>query len=401
MHKKQIIIVNHGLRIGGIERSLLALLNVIDYTLYNVDLFLFIHDGEFMSQIPKQVNLLTEIKKYNSLLISINENFKHKFFDVLAVKLYASIKAKLFCRKNNISAANMVYFDYLHKYVAKFLPKINPDKEYHFAISFMNPHYVCATKINCNKSIAWIHTDYSFFEFDKRSEVSMWSKYNYIASISNSCTEAFVKQFPELKDKIILIENILSPDFVREQAEMIDVSNEMPKEKDVINICSAGRFSHAKNFDNVPFICKKLHEIGCNVKWYLIGHGGDEDLILSKIKHAGMQNHVIILGKKENPYPYMKACDIYVQPSRFEGKAVTVREAQILCKLVVITDFATSASQLQDGIDGIIVPIDNEACARGIKYLIDNVELQKRLIENCRNSDFGNEKEIKKIHDLM
>ena len=401
MHKKKIIIVSHCMRIGGVERSLLALLDAIDYTLYDVDLFLFIHDGEFMLQIPKSVNLLPEVKKYNSLLISINENIKHRFFDILASKLYASLKAKRFCRKNNIDTANMVYFDYLHKYATKFLPKINPNKEYDLAISFLTPHYVVPQKVNGKKRIAWIHTDYSFFEFDKKAEVSMWNEYDYIASVSDSCTNSFVKQFPELKDKIVMIENILSPDFVRQQAEIEDVRGEMPKENGITLLCSVGRFSSQKNFDNIPFICKLLVESGIKVHWYLIGYGGDEALIRLKIAEADMQKYVIILGKKENPYPYMSACDIYVQPSRYEGKAVTVREAQILCKPVVITNFTTSASQLQDGVDGIIVPMNNEKCAKGIQSLIEDKTLQQKLIENCRNSDFGNEKEIEKIYSLI
>ena len=107
-----------------------------------------------------------------------------------------------------------------------------------------------------------------------------------------------------------------------------------------------------------------------NVKWYLIGLGPDEELIRKKIEETGMQEHVIILGKKENPYPYMKACDIYVQPSRHEGKCVAVREAQILGKPVIITNYETSVSQLKDGYDGVIVSMDNEKCAQGIAEVI-------------------------------
>jgi glycosyltransferase involved in cell wall biosynthesis len=198
----------------------------------------------------------------------------------------------------------------------------------------------------------------------------------------------------------VLIENILSPDFIRKQADKADISIEIPKDRN-ITLCSVGRFTHAKNFDNVPVICEKLLEMGMNIKWYLVGYGGDEALIRSKIQEVGMQDYVIILGKKENPYPYMKACDIYVQPSRYEGKAVTVREAQILCKPVVITNFATSSSQLQNGVDGMIVSMDNEDCAIGIKSLIDNKTLQEQLIENCRKSNFGNEQEVEKIYNLI
>ena len=97
----------------------------------------------------------------------------------------------------------------------------------------------------------------------------------------------------------------------------------------------------------------------------------------------------------------MKACDIYVQPSRYEGKAVTVREAQILYKPVVITNFPTAKSQLQDGVDGLIVPLDNDLAAKGIANFIKNVSLQQRFIEYMQTHDYGNEKEVKKIYALM
>lgn len=114
-----------------------------------------------------------------------------------------------------------------------------------------------------------------------------------------------------------------------------------------------------------------------------------------------MQKNVILLGKKENPYPYMNACDIYVQPSRYEGKAVTVREAQTLAKPVVITNFPTSKSQLEDGVDGIIVPMDNEGCAKGIMSLIDDKELQQKLINNCKSRDYSNKQEIEKLYKII
>ncbi|MDR1584012.1 MAG: glycosyltransferase [Prevotellaceae bacterium] len=399
--KKRIIIISQCMRIGGAERSLITLLNSINYTLYDVDLFLFIHDGEFMPLIPKQVNLLPEIRKYTSLLIPVKSNIRYGFFDVLAGKTYAFIKAKLFCKRHRIGAQNMVYFNYQQRYTVFALPIINPETIYDLAISFLTPHYVIPRKVRCRKSIAWIHTDYSFFDFDKKAETNMWNRYDYIASISEAVTMSFTRTFPSLVNKIILIENMLSSDFIRRQADIEKVDREIPKEKGGTAICSIGRFSNAKNFDNIPFICKKLFEMGCRVKWYLIGYGGEESLIRSKIEESCMQEYVIILGKKENPYPYIKACDIYVQPSRYEGKAVTVREAQILCKPVVITNYATSGSQLENGVDGIIVPMGNEGCAKGIKTLIENKDLQSRLIENCKNRDFGNEKEIEKIYSII
>ena len=168
-----------------------------------------------------------------------------------------------------------------------------------------------------------------------------------------------------------------------------------------VKILSAGRFCDAKNFDNVPDICRRLMENGLDVKWHLIGYGGEEPLIRQKIAEAGMQERVIILGKKDNPYPYMRACDLYVQPSRYEGKAVTVREAQLLGKPVVITSYATSASQLEDGVDGAIVPMDSVGCAAGIAALLRDPARMQQLSENCASRDYTNSAEIEKIYALM
>jgi glycosyltransferase involved in cell wall biosynthesis len=170
---------------------------------------------------------------------------------------------------------------------------------------------------------------------------------------------------------------------------------------------SVGRFCEAKNYDNVPDICKRLvsalspQPSALSVRWYIIGYGGDEALIRQKIAEAGMEDHVIILGKQTNPYPYIKACDIYVQPSRYEGKSVTVREAQMLCKPVVVTNYPTASSQIKDSVDGKIVPMDNEGCAQGIADFIMNTELQEQIKEYLQTHDYGNMAEVKKLYKLI
>lgn len=172
---------------------------------------------------------------------------------------------------------------------------------------------------------------------------------------------------------------------------------------ELVKLLSIGRFSEAKNYDNVPDICSRLQALcpGLDIKWYLIGYGGGEKLIRQKIAEAGMEGHVIILGKKSNPYPYIKACDLYVQPSRYEGKSVTVREAQILCKPVIVTNYPTAHSQINDGVDGVIVPLDNEGCARGIASVIADSELRQRITAYLAAHDYGNESEVNKIYELL
>ena len=138
-----------------------------------------------------------------------------------------------------------------------------------------------------------------------------------------------------------------------------------------------------------------------NVRWYLIGFGPDENLIKEKIKEEHMEKNVIMLGKKSNPYPYICRCDLYVQPSRYEGKCVSVKEAQMLGKPVVITNYATAGSQLKDGVDGKIVSLDNKECAKMLAELLENVNEIQKYKKNCHESNFSNTVEVQKIYKMM
>ena len=188
--------------------------------------------------------------------------------------------------------------------------------------------------------------------------------------------------------------------YIKNLVNEFSTEQEMPSD-DSIKLLSIGRFSPQKKFDEIPVICRKIRELGIDVKWYLIGYGGEEQLIRQKIAEEHMEEYVIILGKKENPYPYIKACDIYLQPSRYEGKSVAVREAQALNKPVIITNYATAQSQLKDGYDGIIVPMDIQGSVKEISEVIRNEKLQKTLIENTKKSDYTNTGEIKKLYEIV
>lgn len=396
MRMKKILIVSHCMEVGGAEKSLIELLNCIDYDQYSVDLFLLKHSGEFMSQINENVKLLKEIPQYAALMKPISEVMKSKQFFVGFSRLFAK-GCSYICAKKNRVWKDTYTLEYAHKYSQIFLPKIS-HQYYDLAISFLTPHYFSVSKVKAKRRIAWVHTDYTYLEVDRKSELKMWGKYDYIAAISESSKRAFEKKFVELQDKTFIIENILSNNSVWNQAER-DVTDEIDKSK--ITVCSVGRFSYAKNFDNVPNICRRIVESGFDVRWYLIGFGGEEEKIRKQIEMEQMQENVIILGKRLNPYPYIKACDFYIQPSRYEGKSVSVREAQILQKPVIITNYTTAKSQVIDRIDGVIVPMDNEGCANGIVHVFRDQKLQKQLIYNCKNRDFSNKKEIEKLYDLV
>lgn len=394
--RKKILIVSHALELGGAERSLIGLLDAIDEEKYQVDLFLMRHEGELLGMIPDKVTLLPEISAYTVLARPMAEVLKERHFLLCAARMFGKIKASLYDKRYHYKDSG-VALEYSHKYTCPFMPKIQPQKEYDVAISFLTPHYFVMKKVHARKKIAWIHTDYTNVPVNKKSESAMWGVYGTIVAISKAAATAFKKTFTDVKSDIIIMENILPQRLIEWQAK-----EKCELDSSCFKILSIGRFCTAKNFDNVPDICRRLTEMmEINIKWFLIGFGSDEQLIRQKIKENRMEDRVIILGKKSNPYPYIKACDLYVQPSRYEGKCVSVKEAQMLGKPVVITAYSTSSSQLENGVDGIIVPMDNEKCAMGIAELIKNRDKMQALSNNCRERDYSNQSEVKKIYAVF
>lgn len=397
--KKRLFISMHYLELGGAEISLIGLLQALDYSRYEVDLFIHRHQGELMQFIPKEVNLLPEIPAYACIESPIKETLIKGKIGVAYGRLRAKWRARKYLPKDPLKPQHSV-FQYIAQEVEPYLPSLNKYGEYDLAISFLQPHNYVLSKVKAKKKACWIHTDYTKVEFDADAELPIWASYDHIVSISPDVTKSFLQVFPSVKSKIVEIENILSSDFVRRRADEKNVSAEMFKKNGIVNVLSVGRFTDAKNYDNVPDICRRIRKKGIDLRWYIIGFGNDV-LIRQKIQETRMEDYVIILGKRSNPYPYIKECDIYVQPSRYEGKSVTVREAQMLCKPVVITEYPTAKSQIQHGVDGIIVLMNNEGCAKGIVDFIKDVNLQQQIVKYLQTHDYGNANEVKKLYELI
>lgn len=115
-----------------------------------------------------------------------------------------------------------------------------------------------------------------------------------------------------------------------------------------------------------------------------------------------LEDNIILLGQKTNPYVYMKRCDIYVQTSRNEGLGLTVIEAKILEKPIVCTNFSTASSLITDRVDGLLCNIEEENIASKILELIRNKELYAMILKNLRvEQKFDTKREIEKIYRLV
>lgn len=395
--KKKILLIMPSMFIGGAERSLLGLLEALDCEDLDVSLFLYRHEGEFLKEIPDHVNLLPEMDAYRTFDVPIKSLLFGSKARFGLARLVSKAAINVHCLLTGKKRGVWMSMQYTAKYLLPLLPDI--PGEYDMAIMFLGVGDILIHKVRAKTKLTWCHTDYDTLYPDSKMDMETYSALDHVVAVSEACASKIRKRYPELGEKVIVVENILAVDLSRKLA--LESAEDLIRNPGEIILLSIGRYCEAKNFDNVPNICSRLHQMGLNVKWYIIGYGGDEAKIQKEILVENMEEHVILLGKKENPYPYIKNCDLYVQPSRYEGKSVTVREAQMLGKPVVITCYATSSSQLEDGVDGVIVPMDNEGCAEGIAALLRNPERMAQLSAVCLSRDYSNRSEIRILKDCL
>lgn len=386
--KKRILFNIHYLEIGGAETSLIGLLHSLNPDDFNVDLLINDPRGELMNYVPQWVNIIPSPEEYRMIERPIVEVLKRKHLRIVFARLIAKYKFGRYIRREKPSDGNAI-FGYVGKYVTSALPSLRYLGEYDVAVSYVTPHNIVRDKVLAKKKIAWIHTDYSKVDVNPAIELPVWETFDKIVSISPDVTATFLSVFPSLGNKIIEIENFLPVDLILKRADEF-TPEEMPKEKGIINLLTIGRYSQQKRMDEIPLMARIIKESGVDFRWYLIGYGNSQEL--SKIKEAikkyNVADCVILLGKKENPYPYIKASDIYVQPSRYEGKSITVREAQLLGKPVVITRYPTAPSQIRDQVDGFIGPYDSNLFAEYLVKIITDSESLNKVIKNLNETTY-------------
>lgn len=393
--KKNILFIIPGLGVGGAEKSLVNLLSEFDYSKYNVDLFLLNKEGMFIEFLPKEVNILEQ-----------GENLK-----IFSRSLYQSIKG--FLVKGNIRLAyNRTMFflinklfknkgkaeQYTWKYLRSAIGKL--DKNYDVAIGYLEKtsNYICVDCVQANKKIGWIHNDYRKLILDKNFDEKFFNKLNFLVTVSEKCEDIVIDEFPSLQDKVKLIYNVISKEMIYRLADEKIDGNEMPKDK--INILSIGRLNNQKGFDMAIEACKKLIDNGNDICWTVIGEGNDRDKLEELIIKNGLNDSFRLIGVKKNPYKYMSKADVYVQPSRFEGKSIAIDEAKILCKPIVVTNFSTVLDQIKNDKNGIISEMNSKSLADKISNCIYDYELRNKLIKNLEKESSFADTEVEKLYCL-
>ncbi|WP_410513561.1 glycosyltransferase [Paenibacillus sp. BR2-3] len=397
--KKRLLFVMNNLQCGGAEKSLISLLQTLDYSRVEVDLFLFRHEGIFMSQIPEQVNLLNEPRHYKYFNMSIKTalaeclrrgNIRIALARTIAQFIFITEKNKARCEQR------------AWKYVSKSVQKIQG--RYDVAIGYLekNPIYCVIDKTDAHTKIGWIHTNYSNLEMDAAIDRPFFNKLDRLVTVSEECARAIQEEFQDQQEKVKVIHNIVSPSIIRHMAGT-EPQEQLQFDREFTNIITLSRLSYAKGIDFAIEACRILVGSAYKVKWYILGFGTDQEQKDCRhlIEKYGLENHFILLGVKDNPYPYIRHADLYVQTSRFEGKSIAIDEAKIMHKPIVVTNFSTAKDQIEHEKNGLIVEMNPEAIAEGIVKLITGEELRTQWVNQLSQENLGTESEIDKLYELI
>lgn len=392
---KSILFIINSLTIGGSEKSLISLLGFIDYSKYKVDLLMLKKGEAFDKFIPNEVNIL-EVPEYYKYLqgnlrnIKIKNRFKYRF-----IRYKCSLDLRLNGRKGKIRNNQQIFYENQKN----ILEKIN--KNYDIAISYAQgfPTYLLADKINANKKIAWINCDYSATMYDKDLDKYYYDKVDKIIAVSESGKKSIIRVNKEYENKIEVIKDIVNPDLIIKMSE--DSINEINNLE--FNIVTVARLVEGyKGYDIAVEACKILKDKGYKFKWYAIGEGHDREKIENRIKHNNLEKEFILLGSKDNPYPYMKKCNLYVQTSRKEGFGLTVVEAKILKKPIVCTNFATAKEIINNNIDGLIVKTDVKSLSEGIIKMIEDKEFYNNISKELMDKKvYSSINQINKFYNVI
>lgn len=363
--KKRVLFAVKNMNIGGVEKALLSLLGTIPQLEYEVDLLLLEEYGGFMEQIPSWVNVIV-LKEYADIRDEVNlppvkvigQHLRHGRFG-RAVSLGVAY------------ALSKLTGDTSHYYRAVFRSVPALDKAYDIAVSYTSiinylTWYVMH-KVWAEKRIGWIHFDISKLTIDHAFMEKLHSEMDKIYVVSTQAYEAFMAEFPNLAEKCEVRYNVVDAEMIRSMAQE---PAESIREEGVRTIVTLGRLSAEKGQDMVPAVAQRLREAGISFRWYLIGDGNLRPGLEKAIRENGLEDTVILLGTKANPYPYLKQADIYVQTSVYEGFCITLAEAKVFDLPIIATDFAGAHEQLDGRANCCVIKRDAEEMARAISNVM-------------------------------
>ena len=389
--KKSILFAVRNMNIGGVEKSLLSLLNSLDSNKYDVDLLLLENKGGFMEDIPSWVRVVVW-EAYSSIRDELN-------LPPLSVikKLYSE---KRMGRALSLSRGFLEYkisknILLYYKKVFRGLSVGGLKKHYDIAVSYTSLitylSYTVLNFVNADSYFGWIHFDIDRLNLEKKSVGKLHEKMSKIYVVSNNGRTVFCKAFPEFTNKCFVKYNILDKNLIIEKSKKpIDLIIEEGR----IIIVTVSRLSYEKGIDLAVEAAKELSKKYSHFRWYIIGGGNEYEKLNAKVIGEELQNLVFLLGEKDNPLPYVRVSDIYVQPSRTEGYCTTTNEAKVLQKPIVVTDVNGMREQFVENETVYIVSRENpHELSEAIFQLCISQSERERLSNNIIEYGFVEDKD--------
>lgn len=388
----------NSMRFGGIEKALLNFLEVLDQETFEVTILFVRKDGEYLHQIPPWVKIeevdIPYMKRtlvgYGSKDVVVDTLKKaHYISTVKVIASYIKRKIRVNMQRNDM---------YAYKEVFKDLPIFK--EHYDVALDFFGrtsfTTYYVSEKVQADIKATWIHS--SDFNENIRNFRVYYHKYHRIFGVSKACVDQFIQFLPEYSTRCEVFYNIIvDADIIKKS----QTGQGFEERFNGLKILTVGRLDVAKGYDVAIPIAAKLKEEGVNFKWYVIGEGLERKKLEKLIGCYHVADCFILIGSSDNPYPYMKECDIYVQPSRFEGYCITLAEARILAKPIITTNFFGAQEQIVDGETGLIVDCDKNQIYEAIKKLVANPQLRMKFKENLSKEKMNSVKEMNKLYALL
>lgn len=367
--KKNIILVIDSLGCGGAEKSLISLLPLLDYNKYDIDLMIISRGGLFEKYVPKEVNIIgyephngKQINKVIYKLLQIIFSIKLRCYTFFKIKHHGAEQ----------------YWSIMQHGIKMM------GRKYDIAIAYQQgfPTYYVATKVNATKKIAWINADVVSVGYSTKFNRHFYNKYTNIVTVSEKLNDIVDSNY-RLGNKVKVISDIINPQLIHNFSK--DIISTRHTHKSVL--VTVGRLVPLKGHSLAIDAAKILKETEIDFVWYFVGDGPSRNNIEELISVNNLTEYVVLLGEQANPYPYMNVCDIYVQPSIFEGFGITVAEAKILQKPIVCTNFDVVHDQLTNEVNGLIVNKDGVEIANAILRLINDTPLREMLISNLKKEE--------------
>ena len=379
-NKKKIIFVTQALWIGGIETALVNLINKLDYNKYDVTCLITQNYLDMAERLTKNCRLI--VADRHSLVTFVKPYKFKKLYDILEEPQGATRFRRFIWHVLNIlfkALENHLYAGYIKEQLK--------DESFDTAVIYSDRVAETAVKaINSKKFLMFYHHGAMRKEYHDNFG---YKKSEKIIAVSDDIAQKLKEFRKKYANKIVVVNNVIDIDSIIEKSkEDIIEDGLFPENK--FNIVSCGRLSPVKGLNfAVEAVAKLVEEGYININWYIVGGGPIEEDIKKQIAAHKMEEHIFMLGMKNNPYPYIKNCDLFIQPSLFEGYSLSIMEAKILGTPILAT-YAAAENQIENGIDGFLCDTNTASVYENILNLYQNRE----ELENCKsalmNFDFDN-----------